>query len=300
VRPAAFFRRPKHRADAAMLLVTLFWGLTFPAIRVAVTDLDPFVFVAARFSLALLCFAPFVLAHREARAGLRAALVPGLVLAALSWAAYVSQTIGLTRIGAGRAAFITGISVILVPLLAPLFHAGRPKFLELVAALVATGGLFLLTDPRGGGISAGDLWVLLCALLYAVYILVLQIFLRREPNPISLAFTQVLGVAILACLTLPLAGENSAADFTGRAWAALFFCATLATIGTFWLQARFQRDTTPQRVALIFAMEPVFATLFAFWILHEWLPALGIVGAALILISVVGVELLDRPASAAA
>jgi drug/metabolite transporter (DMT)-like permease len=291
---SSYSLQPKRRADAAMLLVTLFWGLTFPAIRVAVQDLDPFVFVAARFSLALIVFAPIVLGRSSSRGSVRAALVPGLILGVLSWAAYMSQTIGLTLIGAGRAAFITGISVILVPLLSPLFRAGRPRGLEFVAALVATFGLFLLTDPKTGGIAGGDLWVLLCALLYALYIHVLQIFLRRDPDTTALAFTQILGVAVLAWLALPLAATDGG-GFTARAWGAILFCATLATIGTFWLQARFQGDTTPQRVALIFAMEPVFATLFAFLLLGEWLPPLGQMGALLILIAVLGVELLERP-----
>ncbi len=277
-----------------MLLVTIFWGLTFPAIRLAVQDLDPFVFVATRFTVALLVFAPFVLFHADARAGLRDALIPGLVLGGLAWVAYVSQTMGLTMIGAGRAAFITGISVILVPLLAPLFRAGRPTRVELLAAVVATAGLFLLTNPRGEGVSLGDLLVLACAFIYAVYILLLQIYLRRGPNPTSLAFTQILWVAILSWAALPLAADGPV-EFTPRALAAILFCATLATIGTFWLQARFQGDTTPQRVALIFAMEPVFATLFAFVLLGEWLSPMGQFGAMVILVSVVGAELVEKP-----
>ncbi len=122
----SLFSDSKHRADLAMLLVTLFWGLTFPLIRSAVSTLEPLVFVGFRFSLALLVFLPLVLFNAKARSGLRAAAVPGLILGALAGGGYITQTLGLTTVGAGRAAFITGLSVILVPLLSPVFRA-RPS-----------------------------------------------------------------------------------------------------------------------------------------------------------------------------
>lgn len=275
-----------------MLLVTFFWGLTFPFIRAAVRDLHPFVFVAARFALALLVFLPFVLASRRIRGGLRSVLLAGVVLGVLAWGGYLTQTMGLKTVSAGRAAFITGLSVILVPLLSPVFRAGRPKALEIVAAVVAAFGLFLLTDPRGEGITTGDLLVLACAGIYAVYIHVLQIFLKRKPNAFSLTFVQIASVTALAFLALPLV-EVGQQHFTPMAWGALLFTATFATGGTFWLQANYQSRTSPQRVALIFSMEPVFATLFAYLLLGETLNRMGQAGAFLIFVSVLGVELLD-------
>lgn len=277
-----------------MLLVTLFWGLTFPLIRSAVSTLEPLVFVALRFSLALLLFLPVVLFNRRARSGLRVALAPGLVLGVLAGGGYITQTLGLTSVGAGRAAFITGLSVILVPLLSPIFRAGRPKRIEILAALTATLGLFLLTDPRAGGITRGDLWVLACATIYAVYIHVLQIYLRARPDSTALAFVQILGIGALAAAFLPLSHPGPL-HFTKMAWVALLFTASFATIGTTWLQTNYQGRTTPQRTALIFSMEPVFATLFAYFLLGEVLSFLGLMGALLILVSVVGVELWDRP-----
>jgi drug/metabolite transporter (DMT)-like permease len=290
----SLFSDSKHRADLAMLLVTLFWGLTFPLIRSAVSTLDPLVFVVLRFSLALVVFLPFVVFSARVRRSLRAAVFPGLILGLLAGGGYITQTLGLTSISAGRAAFITGLSVILVPLLSPIFRAGRPRRIEILAALTATLGLFLLTDPRAGGITRGDLLVLACAAIYAVYIHVLQIFLRRQPDSVALAFLQIVGIAALAGACLPLA-DLGPLRFTPMAWVALLFTATFATGGTTWLQTHFQGRTTPQRTALIFSMEPVFATLFAYLMLGEVLSTLGQLGALLILISVTGAELLDRP-----
>jgi drug/metabolite transporter (DMT)-like permease len=181
--------------------------------------------------------------------------------------------------------------------MSPIFRAGRPRILELAAAVVATGGLYLLTMQSGVGrdatvewLSPGDLWILVCAGAYAVYIHVLQILLRRGYHQNSLAFTQVLGIGIFA-VTLMVARQEVHVEWTRTALVALAICALLATVGTFWLQTRYQGRTTPQRVALIFALEPVFATVFAYFLLGETLSARGSLGAALILGSVIGVEL---------
>ena len=101
-------------------------------------------------------------------------------------------------------------------------------------------------------------------------------------------------IALLAGVCLPMTRPGPV-HFTPMAWVALLFTATFATGGTTWLQTHYQSRTTPQRTALIFSMEPVFATLFAYLMLGEVLSALGQLGALLILISVTGVELMDRP-----
>ena len=162
---------------------------------------------------------------------------------------------------------------------------------------MATAGLYFLTmEPGSGGLGAwrlseGDLWILGCALAYTVYIHVLQKVLARRPHELSLAFTQVAGIALLA-VTLLGARGNVAIPFTQAVLVALAVCAVLATVGTFWLQTRYQGRSSPERVALIFSLEPVFATLFAYWLLGETLGAVGALGAGLILIAVVGVEML--------
>ena len=280
------------RADLALVLVTVFWGVTFPLIRSALADVGPSQFIGWRFALATLAFLPFVLLDAEARRGLRRAWKPGALLGMLAWTSYVTQTIGLQTVPAGRAAFITGTSVILVPLLAPAFRAGRPGRVDVVAAAVAAAGLFLLTGDGSGavGIGTGDLWVLGCALSYSIYILVLQRVLAAPHHATSLAFAQVATIGVVGVTVLALRGGVTI-DPTPEVLRALLFCALVATVGTFWLQTRFQGASTPQRTALIFSLEPVFATLFAWWLLGELLTPLGGVGAALILAAVVGSEL---------
>jgi drug/metabolite transporter (DMT)-like permease len=119
---------------------------------------------------------------------------------------------------------------------------------------------------------------------------VLQRVLQKPRNATALAFSQIAAIALFADLMLGLTGPVT---FAWSPWviAALLICATLATVGTFWLQARFQGQTTAQRVALIFALEPVFATGFAWWLLGETMGLGGAAGAVLVLAAVVGAEL---------
>jgi drug/metabolite transporter (DMT)-like permease len=281
------------RADLALVLVSIFWGVTFPLIRGAMEQLSPVQFVAWRFTLAALAFLPLLLASREARAALPSLIVPGLLLGLIAGLSYFTQTWGLQTVPAGRAAFITALNVVIVPLLAPLFRAGKPTPLDFIAALVATGGLYLMTvgeEGLGSGLVPGDLWVLTCATSYAVYLLVLQRVLRTERNAIALAFAQIATIALIADVFL---GAGGTVRIPLSAWiiSALIFCATLATVATFWLQARFQGQTTAQRAALVFALEPVFATAFAWLLLGETIGWIGAFGAVLVLGAVLGVEL---------
>lgn len=282
--------RKRHVADAGLVLVTVFWGLTFPLIRSATQDLDPFVFVAARFGLATLAFLPLVLASSAARAGLRAAMVPAGGLGVLAWTSYQAQTMGLQQIPAGRAGFITGVAVILVPLMSPLFGAGRPSRMNLGVAGVATVGMYLLTEPDSGGFSQGDAWVLFAAVGYAAYIHLLSKVTARGLDSTATAFVQVAAIAACAGLSLRFV-DFEPPRWTEAAWTGIAFCALFATVGTFWLQTRFQRDTTPERTALIFALEPVMAAGFAWLLLSEGMTPVGLVGAGLILVAVLGSEL---------
>ena len=214
-------RARRRRADLALLVVAAIWGLTFPLIRAAVQDLDPFVFVPARFGLATVAFLPAFVLSATARAGLRRALLPGVGLGALAWTSYLAQTVGLQAIPAGRAAFITGTAVIMVPLLSPLFSAGRPGRRDLGAAALATAGLYLLTAPSGDGFSTGDGLVLYCAAAYAAYIHLLQRTLRHSHEPVALAFVQVATITACSLATLPVMGGGggpTGAPPPGPAW----------------------------------------------------------------------------------
>jgi drug/metabolite transporter (DMT)-like permease len=279
--------RPDLRADLGLVLVTAIWGLTFPAIRSAMTGgASPLAFVAARFVIAAALMAP--LALRGVRREGRAMLGPAAGLGLLLGSSYAFQTIGLTTTTAANSGFITGSSVVMVPFLDAVIRRRRPSPAALLGAGVALIGLYLLSgidDPRAlADGRPGDLWTLACAAGYALYIVLLQDHLGRFDHWPFL-FLQLLIVALAAAVTAPLVEEVELALEPG-VLGALAFCAVFATVGTGLLQFRFQGRSSPVRTALIFSLEPVFAAGFAVLLLAEVPGPDARLGGALVVLGV--------------
>lgn len=284
---------PQYQAYLAFTVITLFWGVTFPLIRISVQILSPPQFVMLRFASALMLLLPLMI-HRlfkKGSSGLKTVFWKGLFLGAISWVSYQTQTIGLQTVEAGRAAFITGTSVVIIPLISPLFGRGKPSWIDFAAALMALFGLFLLTDPSGQSISTGDLWVILCAVFYAVYVHTFQLWVRKKDEAIYLTFCQILGVFLCAFglnLTQPLPLPHLNTTVIASILICTFFSTVLATL----LQTKFQPWITPEKAALIFSLESVFASIFGYFILGEVLSVQGIMGCLLIFGAIVGSELI--------
>jgi len=305
-----------NRAYLALVLVTLFWGITFPLIRISVQDrLTPSQFVFYRFSCAALLLAPFA-RLKLWKLGLKPNLDlfwKGFVLGMLGWGCFHTQTTALQTIEAGRAAFITGTAVILIPIMSPLFGLAVPSRIDFMAALGAVCGLYLITDPSGQGICTGDAWVALCALIYAFHVHSLQRWVKRESDTILLTFFQILGVVFCSVITTFITHPHPTQLLpkpTPELLIPVSICAFFSTVLATLLQTRYQPETSPQKAALIFSLESVFAAFFGYWILGEVLTLRGFLGCSLIFVSIVGTEILKdqlrqakrrktRPANAA-
>lgn len=282
----------KLQAELALFAVSIIWGLTFPLIRKTVETLNAFEFVTLRFGIALLLLIPFLLIKRVRFVQIQACFRWGLILGFVNWISYSSQTMGLETTTSARAAFITGLAVIMVPFLSPLFGTGRPRRLDFISAFLALLGLYLLVDIGTTGLKGlnkGDLWVLLCAFSYAISIHLLQLALRRSYAELALVFHQIFWLSSLSLLMEQWNPARGAIPWdqvvTWPILTSLIFCGFFATIGTIWLQTRYQGLCTPERAALIYSMEPVFAALFGYWILNEQLSLQGWAGCGLILFS---------------
>ncbi|MHB8079286.1 MAG: DMT family transporter [Candidatus Krumholzibacteriia bacterium] len=297
----------RHRlADIALLGVSVLWGLSFPAIKMATPYVPSVRFVALRFALATLLLLPLLpLIAREAGAaggaggcfGNAAARRQGIRLGLLLAVGYTTQTIGLHTTSAANSAFITSLSVVLVPPLAALRCGQRPGWAVAVALAPAVAGLAILTRPDLGRLVPGDAWTLGCAVAYAVYLVELSRALARAPYP-PLLFWQLATVAVAAG-SWTLLGERAPWRWNPTVAWSLGLTTVLSTVLALYLQNRWQGRTSAPRAALLFATEPVFATLFAWLLLRERLPAAFPAGAGLILGAVLIAELTDRrPAGA--
>jgi drug/metabolite transporter (DMT)-like permease len=276
----------RHRHALGLLLVSVIWGTTFVAVKTAMDHASPVLFVGVRFALAAAAAIPLV---RWREPGLGAAMRAGLPLGLVLAGAYASQTLGLTITSPARSAFVTGLNVSLVPVWALLLTGHRIARVSLLGLVLTLPGLWLLTSPGTGSWSRGDTWTIVCAVLYALYIVLVERSAKRHA-PETLLFSQLAATAVVALVAAPII-EHPRFEPAAPLLAALALTAFIATTGTTWLQLRCQPKVGPTRTALIFAGEPVFAAFFSYLWFGEHLGVPGWVGGGLILAGVLVSEL---------
>lgn len=275
-------RMPFPVGIAVLVGVTVIWGTTFVVVKETLAVLPVPLLLALRFSLAAALFAwvPF---HR-------AALRPAVILGMLAFAGFGTQTIGLSITTASKAAFITGLSVVLTPMVAAVGFRSRIPGRSWLAALLALGGLALLSLPGGrlDGVNLGDVWILGTALAYALYIVYLGRVAGDAPA-LSLAGMQHLPMAGLAwAWAIPYVGVLP--DVPVTAFLAVAYLAVFATALVAAAQTYAQRIVPAHLAALIFVLEPVFAAAFAYLLLGERLGMQGWAGALLVLLAMIVAE----------
>lgn len=265
----------------ALLAVSLLWGTTFVAVKSGLRDASPLLFVGIRFAVATAGSALLLRRWSDLREALRPGVPLGVVLAM----GYATQTLGLLVTTPSRSAFVTGLNVALVPLWSLALLGRRPRRLSLAGLAVALPGLWLLTNPGKGSWNSGDSWTVLCALFFALHVVLLN---RLTPGrPLAALLVVQLSVTAALCLGASAVLEQPRLDPGLSLALAIALTALLATTGTTWLQLRFQPRVDPTRAALIYATEPAFAAFFAWLVLRETLQGLAWVGGALILAGMV-------------
>ncbi|MBK6856168.1 MAG: DMT family transporter [Microthrixaceae bacterium] len=270
---------------AALALAGFMFGSTFLVVQDAVETASVTAFLSARFLLAAAVL--LVVARRRPSSAdeVRHGVLAGLSLLA----GYVFQTEGLRHTTSAASAFITYLLVVLVPVL----HAVRTRRLPArpvtVGVVLAVVGLYFLSGGVAG-FGRGELLTLLCALAFAVHLLIVGDVTHRH-DPFRFTFWQVATVGV-AC-AVPGAFSEGGFGFGASAWAAVVFTAVGATAVAFWCMAWGQRVVPEAQAALILLIEPVSAGVLGS-LAGEELGAEGVVGAALILTGVVVAELFGR------
>jgi drug/metabolite transporter (DMT)-like permease len=273
-------RRAAYLADLGLLAITVVWGSTFIIIKDALAGVGALEFIALRFGVALAVLALFF--HRRLGRlgpdGWRAGVLIGLFL----FAGYALQTVGLLFTSASTAAFITGLSVLIVPIIDFAVLGQRVRRGVIIGVLLAPLGLWLLTTGQRLSFGPGEVLLLACAGAFATHIVAISVFARRY-DPLGLAIVQVAVVAALAGLAAA-AFEKPFPILPGPSvWGAVLYTGAVATAFVLAVQTTIQRFTTATHAALIFSLEPVFAAIFAYLLAHETLGPTAILGAAIML-----------------
>ncbi len=284
------------KAHVLLVLVTLVWGATFVMIKEALNDASPLLFNAVRMTVAALVL---LVVYRRPMARLtRGALGAGLTVGAFLWIGYEFQTTGLLYTTPSKSGFLTGFSVLLVPVFLAVGWRRAANRWTMLGVLVALVGLYLMTvpaampgPPGSSGISLaflgfksinrGDILTLGCAIMFAFQIIFMGRAMQRYRFE-QVATLQATTAAVLMLVTVPVA-ENAFIIWSPRLIWAILITGILGTSAAFTIQAWAQQFTPPTHTALIFLMEPVFAWITSYLVLGERLGLRAGMGAALIL-----------------
>jgi drug/metabolite transporter (DMT)-like permease len=276
----------RFKAHCALLLCSFFWGVTFVVVKDALADISVFGYLAARFALGAL---PMIWIYRDDLRNLtRDEMWAGVHVGLFMFGGYAFQTAGIARTTPSKAAFITGLSVVLVPVFLAVIWQKTIGAWAWGGAAASFAGLYLLTVPRQGfaELNRGDLLVMGCAVLYAFQI----IFIARYTGKYSLgalSCLQVILAAVGSAIAVPLLNmtgwEHFFVRFTSQMEFGVIVTAIFTTALAYPLLVWGQRHTTATNTALILTAEPVFAAITSFIVLHERLGGRPLAGAMLIL-----------------
>lgn len=278
-------------AEISLVAICAVWGLTFVMVQDAVELIPVTTFLAYRFlpaaALVALVFRREL--PRLGADGLKAGAAMGVFLTA----GYLFQTLGLERTTASNAGFITGLFVVLTPLFGALWLRQRIGATAWAAAVISTIGLYLLSGVGGeGGRWVGDALVFLCACSFSIHILVTDRAIEKHHYGALLVVQ--LGFTGAVCLVLAIAQGDVVVPRSSTVWSALVVTSLFASALGFFVQTYAQRHASPARVALILTSEPVFAGFFAYLLQGETLTLLSWLGAGLIMVAILLVEMVPQ------
>jgi drug/metabolite transporter (DMT)-like permease len=274
-------------ANGALLLVTFIWGSTFTLTKNALMTVPVFHFLSVRFCIAALMLMLMSLLSPTTRNSFQKKTIwLGTGLGLVLFAAYAFQTIGLQYTTASAAGFLTGLSVVLVPILGlPLLRI-MPHRRSWAGAGIAVIGLACLCGLDLVHLAVGNVLVLFCAVFIAAQMLLIEKY-GREESSLALATVEIVVLAICCSLVSllriePMPGLHLWLQ-PSVMWAVLI-CAIPGTAFAYWAQNVFQKFTSSAQTAIIFSMEPVFAAVIAWVYLHDTLSRLAILGCLLIFV----------------
>ncbi len=275
-------------ANSALLFVTLIWGATFTLTKAALTVMPVFPYLAIRFLLATAAMTPFFIFNSERRHYLRnrRLWLIGMALGTMLFLGYALQTLGLQTIAPAVSAFLTGLSVVMVPLMAIYFLQQRPHVRTWLSAIIAVVGLGLLNGAVNWNyFPIGIIYTLACAVFWALQIVAVDKWALKYDS-VALTAIELLMVTLLSFLiSLLTGGEKFHNWLSPIIILAVIVNGLLGTALAYWAQLHFQRQTSASYVAIIFTMEPVFAALIAWVTLHETLSTVEVIGGLIIVFS---------------
>ncbi|AEH51371.1 DMT family transporter [Pseudothermotoga thermarum] len=266
------------QAIVLILLVTVVWGLTFPIQKIVIGNANPFFYNACRFAVATVLS---MVVFRK-KSNWKHGLILGFFLAI----SYATQTSGLKITSSTKSGFITSLYIPLVPLFSYFIERSRPTILQLAAFVSSILGLYLLNDPSHDPFNFGDFLTLICAVGFAIHVVLITHYTKNNDDEISLLVPQLFLTSVLNFLFTPIGGKPLGVSFGFVV--VLVFTAIAATVFAVWVQLKYQKHVGSNTAALIYVGEPVFAAIFSAVILAERFSTSQLAGMAVLILSMIG------------
>lgn len=276
-------------ADFGLLYCAVFWGATFPTMKILVGIYPPCWLLFLRFSAGSLMIYAFF--HRRINESLRKVFKNGAILGILLFLAIASQTIGLRYIGGGRSAFISATYVLMVPFMIWGISRKFPGWLTILAAVLCVWGMYFLMGDEAEGIDnlAGDMLTVICALMFAFQVIAISRY-TQNCDPITLSFAEFVSFAG-AALVSSLIFESPAEYLSMNGLTELVFTIIFATFGCYMVQIIAQKYAEPSHATIIMSLESVFGLAASIIFLNETVTVKMLTGCTLIFIAVLVSEL---------
>jgi drug/metabolite transporter (DMT)-like permease len=272
-------KRLERRSALWLLAITGFWGLTFPVTKDALRFIPAVYFIFIRFTLASLFV--YIIFHKRIRQDRFRSFLPGLIVAITIFLGFITQTVGLNYTSANKSAFITSMYVVFVPFISFFLEKRRLSFWPAIGILLAVAGLYFLARPTAAGFNLGDILTLTCAFAFAFQIVLTNIYTRRHDGSLLL-FYEFAAAAVL-CIPFLWVKTDTAVVINRQLIFAITYISLVATVFNIFIQNKFQKNVLTTKAALIYATEPIFASVFAYLFLGEFFTRSGLLGAGLII-----------------
>ena len=274
------------RAEFYLLGIVIIWGSTFAIIKGILDQILPFTLLAYRFFLAT--FVLYLIFWKRIKENIdKTTLKKGSLIGIFLFMGYAFQTVGLKYTTATKTGFITGLSVVLVPIISYFFIKEKINRNSVIGVILAFIGLWFLNYGSGFSFNLGDFLVLLCAVSFAMHIISVGLYAKKV-DYVPLVIIQLTIVFVL-CLLMAIIFERPALhlSYSFDVWWPIILTGVFATALAFYMQNRFQRYSTATKTAIIFSGEPIFAAVFAYFLLGEKVGLIAWAGGLLIIFGMI-------------
>jgi len=274
------------RAEFYLLGIVIIWGSTFAIIKGILDQILPFTLLAYRFFLAT--FILYLIFWKRIRENIdKTTLKKGSLIGVFLFMGYAFQTVGLKYTTATKTGFITGLSVVLVPIISHFFIKEKINRNSVIGVILAFIGLWFLNYSSSFSFNLGDFLVLLCAVSFALHIISVGLYAKKV-DYVPLVIIQLTIVFVL-CLLMAIIFERPAIhlSYSLHVWWSIVLTGVFATALAFYMQNRFQRYSTATKTAIIFSGEPIFAAVFAYFLLGEKVGLIAWAGGLLIIFGMI-------------